>query len=241
MGLLDENPVRLPTPPPESPPPPPPAARRPPAKWWEVEDLDPVTAAFVAGRVHWRDYGWCRDFGVYVLNTHVLLSVCCAHPKHPMSRFRRLLMLLSSLCFAFFVCVALARFHVPVFGPALGLLAGFVQVWWDLIPVLMNALSCQNACLPVGCRRAANCFSFACLALHTVQSFVFALVGAVICVTAPAEDVEGVSEAVGQVVESKLVAFALALPISMVLFTFLRWCEVEGPCRLPPLSGVALL
>ena len=57
MGLLDENPVRLPTPPPESPPPPPPAARRPPAKWWEVEDLDPVTAAFVAGRVHWRDKG----------------------------------------------------------------------------------------------------------------------------------------------------------------------------------------
>ena len=100
MGLLDENPVRLPTPPPESPPPPPPAARRPPAKWWEVEDLDPVTAAFVAGRVHWRDKGWCSDFVVYVLNTHVLLSVCCAHPKHPMSRFRRLLMLLSSLCFA---------------------------------------------------------------------------------------------------------------------------------------------
>ena len=80
----------------------------------------------------------------------------------------------------------------------------------------MNALNCQNACLPVGCRRAANCFSFACLALHTVQSGVFALVGAVICVTAPAEDAERVSEAVGQVVESKLVAFALALPISII-------------------------
>ena len=45
--------------------------------------------------------------------------------------------------------------------------------------------------------------------------------------------------AIGLLNALRCVAFALALPISMVLFTFLRWCEVEGPCRLPPLSGVA--
>ena len=61
-----------------------------------------MAEALASGRVTYTS-SWWRDAGFYLCNNHLLLSILCAHPSHPYSRCRRLLVLLNSLSFGFFI------------------------------------------------------------------------------------------------------------------------------------------
>lgn len=51
-----------------------------------------------------------RAYLRHLRNNHVLLSACCAHPEHPLTRQRRWTVLFSSCAFAFFVSSFFAVF-----------------------------------------------------------------------------------------------------------------------------------
>lgn len=49
---------------------------------------------------------FCADFWFYLMNNHVILAVCGAHPEHPYGNFARMIALMSSILFAMFLsCV----------------------------------------------------------------------------------------------------------------------------------------
>ena len=99
-----------------------------------------MAEALAAGRVVYTE-SWWRDCFFYICNNHVLLSVFCAHPEHPYSRCRRLLVLLNSLCFAFFL-TAILHAVVP-FELAQGFLEAtlgtVLQVIFDLPSSMMGS------------------------------------------------------------------------------------------------------
>ena len=147
----------------------------------EVEpSRDPVVEALERGQLHWPPNSWAEDFVFFVCNNHVLLSVVFAHPAHPYTRTRRLLVLLNSLFFAFFV-VALLEANVP--DPAaravLLLTVGTVlQLVWDLPTGAIGTCPCANLpCLPPPAKRACRSCSFCCLSCRGCYACLFALAG----------------------------------------------------------------
>lgn len=68
----------------------------------------------LAGRAYWgADAHWCRQLGFYLLQKHDLLSICFAHPKHPLGRCERFVLLITTLCFQWGFSVLIGE----AFGP----------------------------------------------------------------------------------------------------------------------------
>uniref|UniRef100_A0A7S4AXU4 Uncharacterized protein n=1 Tax=Chrysotila carterae TaxID=13221 RepID=A0A7S4AXU4_CHRCT len=140
--------------------------------------------ALVHGRVHYWENNFGQDFFFYLSNNHILLSVICAHPLHPYNKIRRLLVLLNSLSFAFFIvaaCTVVAP-NEAIQSLLIGVVGTVLQLAWD-IPTSMLV---RGAVLD-----------------HIVHDFV----------------------------ESKLTAFASAVPTMLVIFAILRHCEMQAEAK----------
>ena len=132
------------------------------------------------GRVHFAPNGWWSDFFFYLAQNHVLLAAFFAHPEHPYSSVRRMLVLLSSVAWAYFLCGLF--FVLFPYGPVRLLvtvtIGTVLQLAWDLPNGMLGSCACaEYGCLPAACRRFCRCFSFAVLSGRFVVSFLFALIG----------------------------------------------------------------
>lgn len=120
---------------------------------------DPMRAALLRGQVSFPPNGWITDWWFYLKNNHVLVSCLLAHPAHPYTRQRRLLVLLNSLSFAFFVTALLSTL-IPggVLRTATLLVWGtLLQLLWDVPASLLGTCACAHmACLPTPVRRCCG-------------------------------------------------------------------------------------
>lgn len=204
--------------------------------WSEVtrtEALPPMTAALRAGRVSFPPNSWSTDCLFYLQNNHILLAVSFSHPLHPMSKCRRVLMLLSSLSFAFFLstlsAIADPLNHGLITSMVTTLVSALLQVAWDVPGGMLAGCPCLALSgLPVWLRRGCGCVSFYCLSCHMLIGMLYAFVGAVLLLLWPWTDLNTVYD---RFAASKLLSFLLAVPINIVVFTFQREWELSQPRR----------
>ncbi|KAA0157359.1 hypothetical protein FNF31_05784 [Cafeteria roenbergensis] len=80
-----------------------------------VERVGMYRAELLGGRAFWgEDASMWEQFWFYCCNSHALLSLLLAHPKHPFSRRARLVLLLTTTSLQFAISTALGE----LFGPA---------------------------------------------------------------------------------------------------------------------------
>lgn len=153
-----------------------------------TEELTPMTMALKEGKVRFPPNSWLEDCLFYICNNHVLLSICFAHPAHPLSRKRRLLVLGNSLAFAFFTtCVVrgLFGFH-DLAQTAASVLGAILQLVWDLPGAMLGSCVCVNMpALPIWLRRCCGCASLVCLSCHLLFGLVYASIGALLLLALP--------------------------------------------------------
>lgn len=160
------------------------------------EELAPMTMAFKEGRIHFPPNKWYQDCLFYLCNNHILLSICFAHPAHPFSRNRRLLVLGNSLSFAFFItCVVRGLFGFDQLAESLAsVLSAVFQLAWDIPGSMLGSCVCANmAVLPVWLRHGCGYASLICLSCHLLLGLFYAAAGALLLVVIPWVSVENVS------------------------------------------------
>ena len=197
-----------------------------------TEALAPITAALKEGRVHFNTNNWAQDCLFYLKNNHVLLSTCFAHPAHPFSRNRRVLVLANSLAFAFFITCALHavglwnqlradQLATRVIAPVVGAL---LQLVWDLPGAMLGSCVCASCAeFPVWLRSCCGFSSLVCLTCHLLLGLVYAIVGALLLLVLPWVRIEDV---VQEFATSKLLSFLLAVPLNVFIFALLRHWEL---------------
>lgn len=194
--------------------------------------------AVLSGRVIVTD-SWVADAIFYLANNHVLLSVVFAHPSHPYSRCRRLLVLLNSLSFAFFVTAVLHAL-IP-FDPAVAVLeltvGTVLQILFDVPASLLGTCPCaRSQALPPSVRLCCQCVSMSCLSCHFCASVLFALLGAVLLAVSAAATFSEVQE---QFVSTKVASFVGAVPTTILIYAVLReWERCTSPPQRESRSGL---
>ena len=187
--------------------------------------------ALLNGQVRFPPNGWFTDLWFYIKNNHILISIFLAHPSHPYTHSRRFLVLLNSLSFAFFVTAVcqslipnaiLASFVILTYGT-------FFQIVWDMPAAMLSTCPCAHTmCLPAPLRRCCSCASFVCLCCHTLLGLVFGAAGALALLLLPPGRRE---ELITNWVESKLIAFATAIPTATLVYALVQCCEVRQAQR----------
>ena len=189
-----------------------------------------MRAALASGRVTYTD-SWIRDGLFYLCNNHVLLAVFLAHPEHPYGRLQRGLVLLDSLAFAFFITAVLhSLIPLEMARSALHVTLGtLLQLAFDVPSSMLGTCPCAHRALPDFLQGCCRGVALVCLSVHTCASLIFALLGA------------GLLAFVGMLggtngdvvwhgfVETKLNAFAAALPTAVLMYALVRKCEAGGP------------
>ena len=165
--------------------------------WAEVtrtEALAPMTAAMRDGRVHFEPNGWNADCLFYLSNNHVLASIAFAHSSHPVSKKRRVLVLVNSLSFAFFL-VALAAAILPhQLRTNVVVVSALLQLAWDVPGAMLGTCPCASTpALPLLMRRTCGYVSLACLTCHLLLGLVYALLGALMLLFLPWVDLGAVA------------------------------------------------
>ena len=187
-----------------------------------------MAEALASGRVTFTN-SWVQDAIFYVGNTHVLLSICFAHPAHPYSRCRRLLVLINSLSFAFFITAVLHALIPVAFAQSLlqATVGTILQLLFDLPVMLVGSCACaNNACLPAPVRAVCQCASMVVLYLHCCQGILYAVLGAMLLVIIPSAHVADVWI---ELQTTKMAAFLWAIPTGLLLYALLRRCERSQP------------
>lgn len=78
--------------------------------WVGDSKLEQVREQMRQGRVHFDDNSWWTDCRDYVCNHHIAVAPWFAHEAHPFTQKRRIIVLMSSLAFAAFVCALFEAF-----------------------------------------------------------------------------------------------------------------------------------
>uniref|UniRef100_A0A7S4ERL6 Uncharacterized protein n=1 Tax=Chrysotila carterae TaxID=13221 RepID=A0A7S4ERL6_CHRCT len=187
--------------------------------------------ALVHGRVHYWENNFGQDFFFYLSNNHILLSVICAHPLHPYNKIRRLLVLLNSLSFAFFIvaaCTVVAP-NEAIQSLLIGVVGTVLQLAWDIPTSMLGTCACANAkCLPRRLADACRTASLVLVSCHLCMGLVFFILGVALVNAVRGAEPDHI---VHDFVESKLTAFASAVPTMLVIFAILRHCEMQAEAK----------
>ena len=202
--------------------------------WWRVP-LPRVVATVNEDTLGWgvATYtdSWMRDCLFYLCNNHVLLAVALAHPLHPFSRSRRLMVLANSLSFGFFISGALhmlltkegsnsraARVLVETTAGTL------LQLAFDIPAGLLGTCPCAHRALPSLVQQGCTALAAAFLSLHLWCGRVFVLVTVVLIAVVPATSLVEIWTAY---LTSKTSAFFWLIPSTVVVYALIRTCEAE--------------
>lgn len=191
------------------------------------------------------------DWLFYTTNNHVLLAaVGFAHPSHPYPLNRRIQMLATSLAFAFLLASVLliAGYALPsvpgdysMSKTLLALLRDWpttasvvLQLLWDVSGGSLSSCPCGRVG-PPGLRKMCGFGMLCCLACQqVVMGVVFVASGAVLLVTAGlffehrVFSLDAARSLALLFVETKLLAFGLAVPISSLIFFSLRQAQMAS-------------
>ena len=183
--------------------------------------------ALAVGRVTYSS--WLRDAAFFIANTHVLLGLCLAHPDHPYSRCRRLLVLYSSFAFAFLLTVTLETFVPNESAKAVlrTTVGAVLQSFFDVGGALLGSCRCANAAwasriFSSSVRAACQSFSFAILSLHCCLGSMMFLFGSLLLAKDPLVDSGAVWE---QFVRIRLAGFATSLATGLLVYAAFRELE----------------
>ena len=187
------------------------------------------------------------DWWVYLANHHVLLAaIGFAPPAHPSPPHRRRLVFATSLAFAFFLasCLFLAKYNTLPTVPRdysmatrlLMLLRDWpttlsvaLQLLWDVPGASLGSCPCVSVG-PPALRKPCGLAMLCCIGCQQLLLGVFYLVAGVLMLLllGPRPSWHGAWRLGGLFVETKLLAYILAFPISSLVFFALRLEERQA-------------
>lgn len=201
------------------------------------------------------------DFIFYLRNTHVLISVCLAHRRHPYTSQRRKATLFNSLAFAVFLTALLLLAEVSASGrrrprplefdesgdtgdtnPAtlaarLPLcVSTALQLVWDVSGSMVGVCPCaRDQKYPTAVRYGCGYAQLVCMTCNLLLGFLYGLIGlGLLLVMGPFFSVYSLEQFASLLILSKLAATLLAVPVALLLFLVLRACESPPPEEAPP-------
>jgi len=195
--------------------------------------------------------GLVGDFVFYIRNSHLLLSVFCAHENHPYTTVQRVKLLANSLAFAILVVAictvstnhywekslvndwAFLRILALTFRDWPASFSIFVQVLFDAPGSMLSIYLAHNdATLPCWFRWTCGCTLLACSVANLCPAFLYFLLAVVLMgLLGPYYSPSALLQFVFLLGYTKIVALALAVPVGAMLFFMFKsqeWARRES-------------